>query len=573
MNAEWDEIRGRVLRRDGYKCVQCGNDLRGDGAHVHHVLPRAAGGPDEPANLISLCQMCHAAVHPHLGVRLARRLLQKAAVRLATWFDREGRLARQTRHLGPALKLFGLEAFRPAQIDVVEAALLGRSLLLVSPTGSGKSLTFQVPAVLTPGLCLVISPLKALMSDQVSGLLRHRLPATFMNSDLSSEEKQLRLELLERGCFKFLYLAPERFFGANERELARLRALRPAYLVVDEAHCIDRWGRDFRPEYGRLGEVRERLGNPPVLAFTATAGRETQARILTSLGAPEAEVFVHGANRPNISFLRRRVALQARPSFVAELLRLAEAVGVKAMVFVPTRKVGEALATALEAQGSTTSFYHGQLPAREKQDLLQRFGGHLEPKLSRIICTNAFGMGVDIPDVRLVIHWQHPASPEDYLQEFGRAGRDGRRSVAVLLTDEKPEGPAVRLLDFMAGLTVKQANVCADEGRQLLAQKRRLSRQMQEFAFGRACFRDALLGYFGEARAAPRRPLALRIVDWVFARRQARVEAGVCCDACHARGCSPADHSQFVCEALGVPPPPRSQNSHGARRPAQWRLR
>lgn len=555
MNAEWDDIRVRVLRRDGFRCVGCGADLKVDGAHVHHVLPRAAGGPDEPANLVSLCPMCHAAVHPHLGVSLARRLLQKAAVRLAEWLDREGRLARETRHFGPALKLFGLDAFRPAQVDVVEAALHGRSLLLVSPTGSGKSLAFQIPAVLTPGLCVVVSPLKALMSDQVSGLLRRRIPATFMNSDLSSEEKRLRLDLLGRACFKFLYLAPERFFGANERELAQLRALRPAYLVVDEAHCIDRWGRDFRPEYGRLQEVRERLGNPPVLAFTATAGRETQARILASLGAAQADVFVHGANRPNISFLRRRIGLQSRPAFVADLLQLAEAVGVKAMVFVPTRKVGEALTAALAAQGVATPFYHGQLPAPEKQDLLQRFGGHLEPKLSRIICTNAFGMGVDISDVRLVVHWQHPASPEDYLQEFGRAGRDGRRSVAVLLTDEKPDGPAVKLLDFMAGLTVDGAKVSADERHELLAQKQRLSRQMQDFAFGRTCFRDALLGYFGEARVAPRRPLALRIVDWVFARRQARVEEGVCCDVCHARRCSPADEARFVCDALGMPPP------------------
>lgn len=555
MTGEWEIARQTVLRRDGHRCVQCGGDLKADGAHVHHLLPRASGGTDEPANLISLCPMCHAAVHPHLGVGLARRLLQRAAVRLAHWLDTEGRLARETGHLGPALRLFGLDAFRPAQIDVVEAALRGRSLLLVSPTGSGKSLAFQVPAVLTPGLCLVVSPLKALMSDQVSGLLRRRIPATFMNSDLSSEEKQLRLDLLTKRSFKFLYLAPERFFGANERELALLRALRPAYLVVDEAHCIDRWGRDFRPEYGRLAEVREQLGNPPVLAFTATAGRETQARILASLGASAGDVFVHGANRPNITFLRRRVRQDARPGFVAELLRLADAIGIKSMVFVPTRKIGDALSAALATQGVATPFFHGQLRTQEKEDLLQRFGGHLEPKLSRIICTNAFGMGVDIPDVRLVIHWQHPASPEDYLQEFGRAGRNGQRSVAVLLTDPKPDGPALSLLDFMAGLTVEAAKVTAGERAELLTQKRRLSRQMQTFAFDRSCFRDALLSYFGESRARPRRPLALRIIDWVFAKHSARAETGVCCDVCHARRCSPEEHARFVCEALGVPSP------------------
>ena len=164
-------------------------------------------------------------------------------------------------------------------------------------------------------------------------------------------------------------------------------------------------------------------------------------------------------------------------------------------------------------------------------------------------------MGVDIPDVRLVIHWQHPASPEDYFQEFGRAGRDGRRSLAVLLTDEKPEGPAVKLLDFMARLTLDQAKVPADQRHELLVQKQRVSRRMQDFAFGRTCFRDALLSYFGEARAAPRRPLALRIVDWIFAKRQARVEAGICWDVCHARRCPPRDHLRFVCKALNVDPP------------------
>jgi ATP-dependent DNA helicase RecQ len=571
VTVEWEIARQKVLRRDGHRCVQCGADLKADGAHVHHLLPRAAGGSNEPANLVSLCQLCHAAVHPHLGVGLARRLLQKAAVRLAEWLDTHGRLARQTRNLGPALKLFGLDAFRPAQIEVVEAALLGRSLLLVSPTGSGKSLAFQIPAVLTPGLCIVVSPLKALMSDQVSGLLRRRIPATFLNSDLSSEEKRLRLDLLAGNCFKFLYLAPERFFGANERELAQLRALRPAYLVVDEAHCIDRWGRDFRPEYGRLGEVREQLGNPPVLAFTATAGRETQARLLSSLGADEGDVFVHGANRPNITFLRRRVGQDARSDFVAELLRLAVAAGLKSMVFVPTRKIGEALSATLAKQGVATPFFHGQLRTQEKEDLLQRFGGHLEPKLSRIICTNAFGMGVDIPNVRLVIHWQHPASPEDYLQEFGRAGRNGQRSVAVLLTDAMPNGPSLSLLDFMAGLTVEEAKVTLGDRAELLTQKRRLSRQMQTFAFDRRCFRDALLSFFGESRARPRRPLALRIIDWAFAKQVARPETGVCCDVCYARRCSPEDHIRFVCEALGIARPPEIRSGSYARRSGRWR--
>lgn len=168
MTPEWEETRRQVLRRDNYGCVACQCDLREDGAHVHHVLPRAAGGSDELANLISLCSMCHAAVHPGLGASLTRRLIEKVALRLAAWLDTEGRLALATRNFGPALRLFGLNAFRGPQLEVVEAALHKHSLLFVSPTGSGKSLTFQIPAVLTPGLCVVVSPLKALMSE--SGL-------------------------------------------------------------------------------------------------------------------------------------------------------------------------------------------------------------------------------------------------------------------------------------------------------------------------------------------------------------------------------------------------------------------
>lgn len=550
MTPEWDDIRRQVLQRDGYRCTGCGSDLKEDGAHVHHVLPRGSGGTDEPANLVSLCQLCHAAVHPHLGASLARRLIEKAALRLARWLDTEGQLALATQNLGPALRLFGLTAFRRGQLEIVETALQGRSLLLISPTGSGKSLTFQVPAVLTPGLCVVISPLKALMSDQVSGLLRRRIPATFVNSDLSSEEKRLRTEMLGRSAFKFLYVAPERFFGAGEEERAKLRRLRPAYLVVDEAHCVDRWGRDFRPEYGRLAEIRQQLGNPPVLALTATAGRATQARILESLGVRDTPVFVHGVDRPNIALLRMSVPAKRRPAAVASLLLLAERLGAKTMIFVPTVKVGRELADALASEGLPTPFFHGQLRANEKENLLQRFGGHLEPKLSRIICTNAFGMGVDIPDVRMVIHWQHPASAEDYLQEFGRAGRDGKRAVAILLRDPKPDGPSIGLLDFMADRAAEQAPE-SDRGR-LIGWRRGLARDMQALAFSKSCFRDGLLGYFGEARTRPRQSLALRIVSWLFSDQAKRVERGLCCDACDGRSAPRGNPARFVCDALGA---------------------
>ena len=241
--------------------------------------------------------------------------------------------------------------------------------------------------------------------------------------------------------FKLLYAAPERFFVQNKSELHVLRSIRPAFLVIDEAHCIDQWGRDFRPEYGRLREVREALGSPPVLAFTATAGVEMQQRILASLGVSDARVFVRDVDRPNISLLRWTASTAERPRIIAELCQLPLPNGGKVMIFVPTRKIGEALQTHLRDQGLETPFYHSQLAsAWEREQLVKRFVGESQPSVDRIICTSAFGMGLDVSDVRMVIHWQHPSSVEDYLQEFGRAGRDGRPSVAVLLHTPHPRG-------------------------------------------------------------------------------------------------------------------------------------
>jgi ATP-dependent DNA helicase RecQ len=356
--------------------------------------------------------------------------------------------------------VFGLERFRDGQLPVVEAALCGQSVLVVSPTGFGKTLCFQLPAILRPGVSVVVSPLKALMGEQVSALLRRKIPSTFINSDLDSVEKQVRYQLLANKSLKLLYAAPERFFVRNKRELQMLRSLRPSFLVIDEAHCIDQWGRDFRPEYGRLSEVHKALGSPPVLAFTATAGREMQKRILTSLGVNNARVFVRGVDRPNISLLRWEILPNERLETIARLCRIPIPVGGKVMIFVPTRKIGETLQGYLRDQGLETSFYHSKLAsAWEREQLIKRFVVESYPLVDRIICTSAFGMGLDVPNVRLVIHWQHPSSVEDYLQEFGRAGRDGEPSVAVLLHTHPAGSKEIGLLNFMAERASRSANV------------------------------------------------------------------------------------------------------------------
>jgi ATP-dependent DNA helicase RecQ len=529
---DWTNVRDAVLRRDGFKCVECGTPCDAGESDVHHLLPRSAGGTDEPSNLVTLCDGCHAAHHPKLAGRLARRVMERWATRLARWFDRHGTVSEVSRNLGAALRLFGVERFRNGQLPVVEAALRGRSVLVVSPTGFGKTLCFQLPAVLQSGVSVVISPLKALMGEQVSALLRSKIPSTFINSDLDSVEKRFRYQLLENKSLKLLYAAPERFFVRNKQEVEMLRSLRPSFLVVDEAHCVDQWGRDFRPEYGRLSEVRKALGSPPVLAFTATAGEEMQKRILASLGVDDAQVFVRGVDRPNISLIRWRAP--SRLEAIAQLCRIRVPNGGKIMIFVPTRKIGETVQEHLRSEGLETPFYHSQFAsAWDREQLVKRFVGDSRPSVDRIICTSAFGMGLDVPNVRLVIHWQHPSSVEDYLQEFGRAGRDGRPSVAVLLHTQQSND--VGLLRFMAEKTSRGAQLDAAGQAQALAHKYRQIDAMARLVAEEGCFRKRLVGYFEGYKKASRRSFSMWLLEWVFAEPAKRGHKVACCDWCSGR--------------------------------------
>ena len=536
VSADWVNIREAVLRRDNYKCMECGTPCRSSEADVHHLLPRSAGGPDEPSNLVTLCDGCHAAHHPKLAGRLARRVMEKWAVRLALWLDSGRAISDATRNFGAALRLFGLERFRDGQLPVVEAALCGQSVLVVSPTGFGKSLCFQLPAILRPGVSVVVSPLKALMGEQVSALLRHKIPTTFINSDLDSVEKRIRYELLANKSLKLLYAAPERFFVQNKSELQMLQSLRPSFLVIDEAHCIDQWGRDFRPEYGRLNEVREALGSPPVLAFTATAGQEMQKRILASLGVNEARVFVRGVDRPNISLLRWEVLPNERLETIAKLCHIPIPGEGKVMIFVPTRKIGETLQGYLRAQGLETPFYHAKLgSAWDREQLLKRFVSESLPVVNRIICTSAFGMGLDVPNVRLVIHYQHPSSVEDYFQEFGRAGRDGQASVAVLLHADfgaTKVDTDIGLLQFMAKGASNGAQLDAANQTAALAHKYRQIADMAGLVRQEGCFRQTLIGYFEGSEKGSRRSFSTRLLEWVFAEPATPEKEIVCCDAC-----------------------------------------
>lgn len=530
----WEDTRRLVLARDGYKCVSCSVTVKSRDADVHHLLPRSMGGSDELSNLVTLCDGCHAAHHPNLAGGLARRVIERWAMRLARWLDSDARSLDAEMNLGSVLRLFGISHFRGGQLPIVLAALAGKSVLVVSPTGSGKSLCFQIPALLRRGVTIVVSPLKTLMSDQVSGLLRRKIPATFINSALSMEEKTIRYSLVEANALKFLYVAPERFFVRRKNEREALAESRPDFLVVDEAHCVDQWGRDFRPEYGRLAEVRSTLGSPPVLAFTATAGREMQKRILSSLGIEDAQVFVRGVDRPNIAMIRWAATRSARHYEIASLLRLSVFEGRKVMIFVPTARIGQELQTDLRNNGLEIPFYHSKLGTDwDRQELLKRFQGESRPVVNHIICTNAFGMGLDVPDVRLVIHWQQPASVEDYLQEFGRAGRDGRQAVAVTFTEgDRGAGRDVGLLRFMAEKTANGSGLDELAARSMLRQRFSQIDDLATLLESKKCFRAALIEYFEGPKVHSRQSLGMRILNWAFSKEAAPRPFKYCCDSC-----------------------------------------
>jgi len=321
---------------------------------------------------------------------------------------------------------FGHEAFRPGQQAVVEAVLAGEDVVAVMPTGGGKSLCYQLPALLLDGLTLVVSPLIALMKDQVDALTKLGHDATFLNSSLDLGEQRERLRQAAAGRWKLLYVAPERLGSA--RFLEAVATMKIVRLAVDEAHCISQWGHDFRPDYARLGELRALVGSPPTAAFTATATREVRDDVVKQLRLAAPRVFVAGFERPNLRLIVRR------PTSVAEKKQLltgavAES-GTPAIVYAATRKNVVEIAQHLAAAGVDAAAYHGGLDAAERSRVQDEFMSGARPV---IVATNAFGMGVDKSDIRLVVHYDLPGSVEAYYQEAGRAGRDGGPADCVLL--------------------------------------------------------------------------------------------------------------------------------------------
>ncbi len=403
---------------------------------------------------------------------------------------------------------FGHHDFRPGQEQVVSAVLRGRDVLAVMPTGSGKSLGYQLPAVVLPGTTLVVSPLISLMKDQVDELNRRGIQSGALHSMLSGGSRLEVMRAARSGQLRLLYVAPERF--ASDEFLRLLQDLTIARFVIDEAHCVSEWGHDFRPDYRRLRAaaaacrpIDPTMSRPPIAAFTATATPEVRADIVAMVGLRDPEILVAGFDRPNIYLRVTRLDDEAeKPELLPGLVS-----GRRALVYAATRRSTEAAAATLQAAGVEAAAYHAGLEDAERTRVQDAFAaGSL-----RVVCaTNAFGMGIDRPDVDAVVHFAIPGSVEAYYQEIGRAGRDGRPATATLLWDYADVATRQFLIDSprrgkpprgpSAGAVAGQAMEPADTARRREIEHRKLQR-MIAYADTADCLRATILRYFGDPTA------------------------------------------------------------------------
>jgi ATP-dependent DNA helicase RecQ len=395
-------------------------------------------------------------------------------------------------NLDAGLVALGYERFRPGQREAIERLLSARRLLLVAPTGDGKSLTYQLPASLLPGTTLVISPLISLMADQVQALNARGVAATYLASTLSADQARARMASAAEGSYKLFYVAPERLAVPGFARL--LSQLRCPLLVVDEAHCISEWGHDFRPEYLQIGGLLKKLPDAMVLACTATATPVVRDEILGRLGLPaDTPQVLRGFARPNLALRAIEVgsakeARQRLDALLAEAIDFPRARGRgAAIIYAPTRKRADETAARLQAMSPRVGLYHAGLMAESRVATQRAF---MQGELDVLVATNAFGMGVDRADVRAVVHLAPPGSIEAYYQEVGRAGRDGLPAWGLLLSSAQDLPLRRRLLERPLDEIAPRP--------ELVEHKWQLFLELMRWVEGGSCRHDAILRYFGD---------------------------------------------------------------------------
>jgi ATP-dependent DNA helicase RecQ len=335
-------------------------------------------------------------------------------------------------------KHWSYQAFRPLQEDIIRSVLEGKDTLALMPTGGGKSITFQVPALVKDGLCLVITPLISLMKDQVENLTKRGIKAMAIHSGMTRDEIDVAFNNCIYGGYKFLYLSPERL--GTEMFLARLPKMNVSLITVDEAHCISQWGYDFRPSYLKIADLREHLPDVPALALTATATPRVAQDIMAKLLFSQPNLLSKSFERTNLAYLVRNT--EDKPNYILKIINNAPGTGI---IYVRNRKKAKEISYFLKKNGVSANYYHAGLSDEERANRQDEW----KTDFTRVIvATNAFGMGIDKPDVRFVIHLEPPDSLEEYFQEAGRAGRDDKKAFAVLLCDESDQAKLEKNIDM-----------------------------------------------------------------------------------------------------------------------------
>lgn len=379
---------------------------------------------------------------------------------------------------------FGYQSFRPAQETLISALLEGRDALGIMPTGAGKSMCYQIPALMLPGITLVISPLISLMQDQVRALKAAGIRGAYLNSSLTWKQYLLALENARQGVYKIIYVAPERLESEEFLEFAR--SVEISLIAVDEAHCVSQWGHDFRPSYMTIAPFVEKLPRRPVLAaFTATATPAVRDDILTHLSLREPEIRVTGFDRENLTLrvLRPADKMAALQEFIAQH---PEDSGI---VYCSTRKQVERVTEKLRESGVSARAYHAGMSERDRRENQSEF---LFDRVRVMVATNAFGMGIDKQNVGFVVHYNMPKNMESYYQEAGRAGRDGSRAECLLLY-----GPGdVHTAEFLIRSSLEGLDPETARRRETMEMEK--LEQMKRYCFTPGCLRHYILGYFGE---------------------------------------------------------------------------